>query len=270
MADREARAGSPREAGAPELFISRASTGQPVKEAGQAPASLRCWGIRGCRRPSRAALLHAIPASCPAILYVTSACSHSPLKPAGRQGLTSSCPSSAERREEVKSDESHGGQPTAPRASEGQGNTLPSCCEVGPLGAPQVSSRGAETPAEPFPAHCQGGASRFQVMEQGWGQDLQQVPAHQEPVQLDPQLAEEGWWLASRASALGDTPAGLPLSMPPSLLILLWALPHQWNSPHGTPGTPAGMPLPVKAGDKKDCCLQPLSLVCGLLSDDSS
>lgn len=26
----------------------------------------------------------------------------------------------------------------------------------------------------------------------------------------------------------------------------------------------------MKAGDKKDCCLQLLSLVCGLLSDDSS
>lgn len=86
----------------------------------------------------------------------------------------------------------------APRASEGQGNTLPSCREAGPLEAPQVSSRGAETPAEPFPAHCQGGASRFQVMEQGWGQDPQRVPAHQEPVQLGPQLAEEGRWLASR------------------------------------------------------------------------
>lgn len=65
-------------------------------------------------------------------------------------------------------------------------------------------------------------------------------------------------------------PAGLPLSASPSLLILVRALPQQRNSPHGTPGTSAGMPLPVKAGDNKDCCLQPLSLVCGLLSDDSS
>lgn len=87
---------------------------------------------------------------------------------------------------------------------------------------------------------------------------------------MGPRPAEEGWWLASRAPALGDTPAGLPLSAPRPWLILVWALPHQRNGPHRTPGTPAGVPLPVKAGDRKDRCLHLLSLVCGLLSDDSS
>ena len=82
---------------------------------------------------------------------------------------------------------------------------------------------------------------------------------------MGPRPAEEGWWLASRAPALGDTLAGLPLSAPRPWLILVWALPHQWNGPRRTPGTPAGVPLPVKAGDRKDRCLHLLSLVCGLL-----
>ena len=47
-ADREARAGSPREAGAPELsLISQASTGQSVKEAGQAPCFSQVLGGKG-------------------------------------------------------------------------------------------------------------------------------------------------------------------------------------------------------------------------------
>ena len=47
------------------------------------------------------------------------------------------------------------------RASEGQGNTLPSYREDEPLGALQVSGRRAETPAKPLPAPRQEGASRF-------------------------------------------------------------------------------------------------------------
>lgn len=41
----------------------------------------------------------------------------------------------------------------APRASEGQGNMLPSCREAEPLGAPQVSGSGAEP--QPQQSHSQ-------------------------------------------------------------------------------------------------------------------
>lgn len=44
----------------------------------------------------------AVPAFCPEIRYVILACSHSPLKPGDKQGLTSSSPPSAETKNKAE------------------------------------------------------------------------------------------------------------------------------------------------------------------------
>lgn len=91
----------PRASGA--ASTSRASVG--VSGRGLVAVSLPAGGVwkvqeRGAclLNPHTAPMgsKSSVPAVCPETLYVTSACSHSPRKPGGRQGLTSSFPASAE------------------------------------------------------------------------------------------------------------------------------------------------------------------------------
>lgn len=180
-----------------------------VCDRGLAVASLLLRGMWKAQGRGQAVILNsqkpqandksAIPAFCPEILYVISACSHSPLKLGDRQGLTNSFPSAAEIKRNGKKTKAryhgetavHGAGTRVPlraglehrerftslmEASEGQGKTLPFCqmrpdswkCSRSAAGqGPSLSQQLQQSPicleTWPLPAPVHGGALRLQA-----------------------------------------------------------------------------------------------------------